>query len=57
MSMDNDAQSAVCRLQNDPLSPVLDQLFPGAHAHSGFVGQFRAVTDQATNDSYNIRCA
>ncbi|EIE24481.1 alpha/beta-hydrolase [Coccomyxa subellipsoidea C-169] len=42
-------------LENDPLSPVLDQLFPGATAHSGFVGQFRAVTDQATNDTYNIK--
>ncbi|BDA42896.1 probable lipase at C-terminar half [Coccomyxa sp. Obi] len=42
-------------LQNDNLSPVLDQLFPGAKTHEGFTKQFQAVTDQATNNSYNIK--
>ncbi|CAL8467464.1 g7002 [Coccomyxa elongata] len=42
-------------LQNDNQSPVLDQLFPGAKTHEGFTSQFRAVTDQASNSSYNIK--
>ena len=45
------------RMNNDPLSPVLNQLYPGARVHNGFLDQFQAVTDQAANASQNIRCA
>lgn len=45
------------RMNNDPLSPVLNQLYPGARVHHGFLDQFQAVTDQAANASQNIRCA
>ena len=44
-------------MNNDPLSPLLDQLFPGARVHHGFLDQFRAVTDQAANSSVNVKCA
>ena len=44
-------------MNNDPLSPVLDQLYPGARVHSGFLGQFRAVTDQANDSSHRIKWA
>jgi hypothetical protein len=43
-------------MNQDGLAPVLDQLAPGATVHSGFLGQFRAVTDQADNSSYDIKC-
>ena len=46
-----------CRMNNDPLSPLLDQLFPGARVHHGFLDQFRAVTEQAANSSVNVKCA
>ena len=45
------------RMNNDPLSPILNQLYPGARVHHGFLDQFQAVTDQAANASQNIRCA
>lgn len=45
-----------CKMNNDPLSPILDSLYPGARVHHGFLDQFRAVTDQAANASDNIRC-
>lgn len=48
---------AVRRMNNDPLSPILDQLYPGARVHHGFLNQFEAVTDKAANDSENIRHA
>lgn len=47
----------MCRMNNDPLSPILDQLYPGARVHHGFLDQFQAVTDQAANTTENIRHA
>ena len=47
----------MCRMNNDPLSPILDQLYPGARVHHGFLDQFSAVTDKAANASENIRRA
>lgn len=45
------------RMNNDPLSPILDQLYPGARVHHGFLDQFQAVTDKAVNNTENIRHA
>lgn len=44
-------------MNNDPLSPILNQLYPGARVHHGFLDQFQAVTDKAANASENIRRA
>ena len=44
-------------MNNDPLSPILDQLYPGARVHHGFLDQFQAVTDKAANNTENIRHA
>ena len=46
-----------CRMNDDPLSPILDQLYPGARVHHGFLDQFQAVTDKAANATENIRHA
>lgn len=43
------------RMNNAPLSPILDAVHPGARVHHGFLSQFRAVTDQAPNASMNIK--
>ena len=47
----------MCRMNDDPLSPILDQLYPGARVHHGFLDQFQAVTDKAANATENIRHA
>ena len=47
----------LCRMNNDPLSPILNQLYPGARVHHGFMDQFEAVTDKAANATANIRYA
>ena len=44
------------RLNNAPLSPAFEALYPNARVHSGFLKQFQAVTDNAPNASTNIKC-
>lgn len=41
-------------LSDAPYSTVLEEMYPDAHVHHGFLQQLQAVTDKAPNISVNI---
>lgn len=44
------------RLDEAPLAPVLQAMYPGARVHHGFLQSFQTVTS-ADNPSTNLKCA
>ena len=41
-------------LRDSPYNTVLEDMYPDAHVHHGFLQQLQAVTDKAPNTSQNI---
>ena len=41
-------------LKDAPYSTVLEDMYPDAHVHHGFLQQLQAVTDKAPNTTQNI---
>lgn len=41
-------------LRDAPYSTVLEDMYPDAHVHHGFLQQLQAVTDKAPNTTQNI---
>ena len=41
-------------LSDSPYSTVLEEMYPDAHVHHGFLQQLQAVTDKAPNRTQNI---
>ena len=44
------------RLDEAPLAPVLQAMYPGARVHHGFLQSFQTVTN-ADDPSTNLKCA